>query len=324
MIAKMRICARMGNNDRLCSDSEPGTSSAHRLAEAWSIGRSGRITITVGRKLGPERDHQIGQRTLRRLQLHVDRPQKCKLGAMDGACQILVEFLSAGIKPEGAHPMAVKTGTGLMAVWADIAPEVEAEFNQWYDTEHIPERMNVPGFLSGVRYTAIEGFLSYTPVERPPKYLVLYELADENVVTSEAYLKLLKSPTPWTQRAARYFRNNSRCVYRQILTQGNQPDKTADSVLCSRMNVTPEHESEFNEWYNVDHVPALVGVPGVICARRFVAIESEPKYLVIYQLKDAQVLKSEAWHRARNSDWTKRMRLLRRDVKSGVWRRAKT
>jgi hypothetical protein len=42
--------------------------------------------------------------------------------------------------------MARKTGKGLLAVWADVDPEVEAEFNEWYDKEHVPERLAVPGF----------------------------------------------------------------------------------------------------------------------------------------------------------------------------------
>ena len=35
------------------------------------------------------------------------------------------------------------------------------------------------------------------------------------------------------------------------------------------MNIAPEHEAEFNEWYDKEHIPALAAVPGVLCARRF-------------------------------------------------------
>ena len=35
------------------------------------------------------------------------------------------------------------------------------------------------------------------------------------------------------------------------------------------MNIAPEHESDFNEWYNEEHVPALVAVPGTLCTRRY-------------------------------------------------------
>ena len=33
--------------------------------------------------------------------------------------------------------MAKTRGTGLLMVWTDIDPEFEAEFNRWYNEEHI-------------------------------------------------------------------------------------------------------------------------------------------------------------------------------------------
>ena len=52
--------------------------------------------------------------------------------------------------------MATK-GTGLLMVWADVPAEKEDEFNRWYDEEHLPERMAIPGFLGGARYRAVKG-----------------------------------------------------------------------------------------------------------------------------------------------------------------------
>ncbi|MGH7984845.1 MAG: hypothetical protein ACREQX_00945 [Candidatus Binataceae bacterium] len=203
-------------------------------------------------------------------------------------------------------------GTGLLAVWTDIDAEAEAEFNRWYDTEHVPERVALPGFLSGKRYVAVEG---------QPKYLALYDLADENVLKSDAYLKITKSPSEWTGRITPHFRNTSRCVYREIFAHGERPPSEANFMLTVRLNTPPEHAKEFNEWYEVDHVPALVAVPGVYCARRYVALEGNPKYLAVYELEEAGVTKSDAWERARNSDWTKRIRPYLRDLHAVTARR---
>lgn len=208
--------------------------------------------------------------------------------------------------------MEKKSGNGLLAVWTDIAPEMESEFNEWYNTEHIPQLLGVPGFLSGRRYLSVEG---------EPKYLALYELADENVLKSDAFLKVREVPTEWTKKVRPYFRNTAIGVYRQIFSHGTPPEKDADFVLAVRLNIPPEEESEFNEWYNVDHVPALVGVPGVFCARRYVAVEADPKYLAVYELSDAKILKSQEWDRARNSEWTLRIRPHLKDGKMMVGRR---
>jgi hypothetical protein len=46
---------------------------------------------------------------------------------------------------------------GAMAVWNDVEPGHEAEFDTWYMHQHIPERLGVPGFLEARRYEAIDG-----------------------------------------------------------------------------------------------------------------------------------------------------------------------
>jgi hypothetical protein len=57
-------------------------------------------------------------------------------------------------------------GTGILAVWNDTAPAGDAEFSDWHTREHVPERVAVPGFLSGRRYSTVSG---------SPKYFTLYE-----------------------------------------------------------------------------------------------------------------------------------------------------
>jgi len=202
--------------------------------------------------------------------------------------------------------MAMQAGSGLLAVWTDIPAAMEEEFNAWYDTEHVPERLSVPGILSAERYVAVEG---------QPKYLALYECTDERVLQSEAYLKILKPGTPWTRRVTPHFINSSRCVYRQLLSLGNPPAQPAKAVLTVRMNVAAEDDREINEWYNTDHLPALAKVPGVVRARRYVAVEGDSKYLALYELENPQVVSSAAWDKARNSEWTIRVRPKFRDLK---------
>ena len=89
--------------------------------------------------------------------------------------------------------MAKTRGTGLLMVWADIDAEHEAEYNRWYDEEHVPQLLSIPGFLSAGRYVALKG---------APKYLALYELEDHNVLRSAAYLDAVKyRPSPGRERA---------------------------------------------------------------------------------------------------------------------------
>ena len=104
-----------------------------------------------------------------------------------------------------------------------------------------------------------------------------------------------------------YFRNMESGLYRKIFDYGTSPEKGGKVAYSVQLNTPAEMEDEFNEWYNVDHVPALVSVPGVCCARRYVAVKGEPKYLTIYEMDDADILTSAEWNSARNSDWTLKM-----------------
>jgi hypothetical protein len=208
--------------------------------------------------------------------------------------------------------MAIQTANGLLAVWTDIAPEVEREFNQWYNTEHIPQLLGVSGFLSGRRYQAVEG---------EPRYLALYDLTDAEVLKSDAFRQVRELPTEWTKKMRPHFQNTAIGVYRQIFSHGTRPAQDVDFVLTVRLNIPAEKEQEFNEWYNVDHVPALVGVPGVYCARRYMAVEGDPKYLAVYEMNDARVPKSAEWDKARNSEWTLRIRPFLKDPKVIISRR---
>ena len=88
-----------------------------------------------------------------------------------------------------------------MAVWHDFAPGHEAEFEAWYRSQHIPERLRVPGFREARRYEAIAG---------SPRYCAFYWLDAAAVLGSPAYRERLAQPTAWTQRMMPHFRAMAR------------------------------------------------------------------------------------------------------------------
>jgi hypothetical protein len=89
-------------------------------------------------------------------------------------------------------------GKGLLAVWTDISAHIEADFNRWYDEEHLAERAGILGFLNARRYVSLQG---------TPKYVALYDTVDARVLRSDPYLKVLNNTTPWTLRMRRLYRD---------------------------------------------------------------------------------------------------------------------
>ena len=85
------------------------------------------------------------------------------------------------------------TMRGLLLTITEPPPAMEEEFNAWYDTEHLPERLSIPGFLSARRWVA----------DLPPgegKYLATYEVESLQVLKSPQYLARFEHPSPWSKR----------------------------------------------------------------------------------------------------------------------------
>jgi hypothetical protein len=179
-------------------------------------------------------------------------------------------------------------------------PEHEKEFNHWYDDEHVPERMALPGFLGARRYTALNG---------SPKYIAIYELNDLGALYSPEYENVRTNRTPLTARVTGFVTANIRREFEQVALLGG-PAEPAPYSLFVQLETLPEHEAELNEWYDKEHLAALAGVPGVLGARRYRSKEGSPKYLAIYDYASPDIGESDAWQRAADTPWTLKIRPL--------------
>lgn len=191
---------------------------------------------------------------------------------------------------------------GLLLAMMDIPAEIEADFNHWYDTEHIPERLAVPGFRSARRFRAIDG---------SPRYQALYELESVAALEHPEYQKLSTIRSEGTQRITPQFQNLQRHVLTQIFPDpANTPPapENVGGVLLVGLSAPPEREEEFHAWYNLEHIPFLSAVPGVLRARRFEPVDGSKKYLAVYELADPRVTESPEWEKARDTPWSARMR----------------
>jgi hypothetical protein len=101
---------------------------------------------------------------------------------------------------------------GVLAIWNDIREGRAGEFEHWFKSEHLPERLAVPGFRRGRRYEAIAG---------APRYFVFYLADAPGTLTSPAYLARLNDPTPLTRSVMTHgFVNMNRTVCRRAARFG--------------------------------------------------------------------------------------------------------
>jgi len=79
-------------------------------------------------------------------------------------------------------------------------------------------------------------------------------------------------------------------------------------LLIIRTDVVPEMEEEFNHWYDEEHIPRLLAVPGVIWAKRGINIGNGQKYIAIYEHENPEVQHTSAYRDALETEWTQRIR----------------
>jgi hypothetical protein len=182
-----------------------------------------------------------------------------------------------------------KKGTGIFLVYVDIPAEHDADFNAWYDSEHLPELLAVPGILAAARYSAVKG---------GPKYLACYELENVGVLKTPAFVN--RPRTPWGQRVSPTVigSNLTRIVGEQIFPDGTEmPERGMAPVLqIGRMSVPAQADAEWNSWYNGEYIPGYRKVPGVLYARRYRVHEGASGYTTVYELANTGVPETEAWN----------------------------
>src|SRR4029077_378686 len=112
----------------------------------------------------------------------------------------------------------------------------------------------------------------------------------------------------WSKRVTARVKIPMRCEGEEILTGGGIAPKAAPALLLIAMSVAPEHEHEFNEWYNTEHIPALGSVPGTLAARRYRGSGATQRYVALYHLESPDVVRSAAWKTAADTPWTQKLR----------------
>ncbi len=197
---------------------------------------------------------------------------------------------------------------GLLFASFDFSTAHADEFHDWYDLEHVPERLRVPGILNAERWIG---------ADNPTLSIATYDLETLGVLRSPPYVAVAgANGSPWTMRVTNKATRIMRYEGNQLQPGDAAAPVNAGGLLVASMNIDPSVEEEFNAWYNTEHLPFLAAVPGVLSARRYQAEDAgmARKYLALYHLESADVAKSDAWQKAAGTPWTARMRRYFRDL----------
>jgi hypothetical protein len=177
-------------------------------------------------------------------------------------------------------------------------PEWEADFNDWYNTEHIPVRMRAPGFTGAQRYRANEG----------PAYLAVYEMETAGALATPEYKTIKGSPSERTRRMLRDVSGFTRYIGEECGRWEKAGSATIDAPVLYAVffEVPAERADEFDRWYAEDHIPTLMKCADWLMVRRFEIVDGEPgKYthLALHYLASTDALSAPEREEARASPW---------------------
>jgi hypothetical protein len=118
---------------------------------------------------------------------------------------------------------------GFLVVLSDVKSANDRDYLNWLTTEHVQERLGIPGFLA-VRIFRV-------PIDGGHRYLIWYRLASADIVDSPAYLERLNHPTEWSQRIMPILGNFGRGGGRVAASVGHERGSTIRVVGLSEVSI---------------------------------------------------------------------------------------
>jgi hypothetical protein len=187
---------------------------------------------------------------------------------------------------------------GLLFVYSEPGPVPEAEFNDWYDNEHVPARLSVPGFSNVCRFRAADG--------QVPSWLATYDIAP-GTLDSPRYKALAKTASA-REKSIMSQAALERRVYEPLSDSAPGASFVPSVVHAVSLSVPPSVEDDLAAWYDQEHVAMLLAVPGWRRVRRYrLTAGTAPAFLALHDVESTAVFGDPAFLAAVSTPWRNRI-----------------
>lgn len=193
-------------------------------------------------------------------------------------------------------------GANLVSLWERVPPNAADELARWHSQTCLPALCALGGVTAVLRYAI---------PERPGDFLTWIEAGGNTGAADGAWREL---GTPVAEYAADVV------SLRLMCDVGDRAAAQTPWLYIVHTDIPDDIVGEYNEWYDREHLPRLVTVPGVLRARRYAAVAGAPRYLTAYSLTDRDAFESPEGLKARKTPWTARMRSLFRNTRRSMCR----
>ncbi|ESK90908.1 alpha beta [Moniliophthora roreri MCA 2997] len=193
----------------------------------------------------------------------------------------------------------------------------EEEHYDWYDNEHSPARLTVPGFFTAIRYKAADF--------QKPSYLTLYDMSEPSVANGPDFQVLRERASTRDNEMLERVQYLNRRTYELIeepyVRDGVEPSSFPGKfILLAGAEVKPEIEDDFNKWYREEHVVYLQKFPGWLRCRRYKLFDNLNKgvlegvgtlkvckYLAIHEFSEDGFMESEVFKGSVETSWVRQI-----------------
>lgn len=203
---------------------------------------------------------------------------------------------------------------GVIFAWSTPVEGHEEAFHTWYDDEHIPSRVNLPGIESAKRYVnAKPGSTA--------QFAVRYDVSNVEVFDSPEFKQLRTDPSEETRKVIENTVDFDRFVGEEIISQGNDwhaIDPTLMYVVT--FSVPEDYWNEFEAWYATEHLPIMLSEPLWAGCQIYRCLDSDRSggapgqeaqeswtHVAFHSLRSEDAMQSPARERARATAWRERL-----------------
>jgi len=143
-------------------------------------------------------------------------------------------------------------GNGVLLTFTEVPAEIEEDFNEWYNREHIDERVQMPGFLRARRYKAVDG---------RPKYFATYETERVEDLGAPEYLARLADQSAWSKRVMAQFSVFHRLTCR---VTADVSHGIGGALTLVRFFPPDDGKDALRRWLADEALPAVKARPGLL------------------------------------------------------------
>jgi hypothetical protein len=182
-------------------------------------------------------------------------------------------------------------------------PATEDAFNDWYETEHVPSRLSVEGFVAAHRYRERDP-------DPDPAYAVVYEMESADVVKGDDYRAMQARTAPRTDAITGGLCAFHRSIARLQSSAGEELGDVGHPWLWAVGFAVPaDRVDEFDAWYDTEHVPLLLGAPGWRRCRRYLIENGNDRltHLALHDIDGPELLASPERTAAGSTEWRARL-----------------